>query len=134
MNCLINTWGFSVKTWMLIACDTAFYAIMNFNAIFGSCSNEGKGECDVFPHPNMEIMERRVRRGRTCRHRHGRPVTDCFITLGTLTLNALIATKVVCFSRLLKCLRSLYGKQCGPRSDCSCGSSLFWAHAVCFYT
>ena len=28
------------------------------------------------------------------------------------------------FSRLLKCLRSLYGKQCGPRSDCS-GSTLF---------
>ena len=51
---------------------------------FGSCSNEGKGECDVFPHPNMEIMERRVRRGRTCRHRRGRPVTDCFITLGIL--------------------------------------------------
>ena len=35
----------------------------------------------------------------------------------TLTLNAPIATKVVCFFRLLKCLRSLYGKQCGPRSD-----------------
>ena len=29
-----------------------------------------------------------------------------------LTLNAPIATKVVCFFRLLKCLRSLYGKQC----------------------
>ena len=36
-----------------------------------------------------------------------------------LALNAPIATKVVCFSRLLKCLRSLYGKQCGPRSDWS---------------
>ena len=47
-----------------------------------------------------------------------------------LTLNAPIATKVVCFSRLLKCLRSLYGKQCGPRSD---RSSLFSVH-VCFYT
>ena len=33
-----------------------------------------------------------------------------------------IATKVVCFSLLLKCLRSLYGKQCGPRSDCSSNS------------
>ena len=33
-----------------------------------------------------------------------------------LTLKAPIATKVVCFSHLLKCLRSLYGKQCGPRS------------------
>ena len=46
------------------------------------------------------------------------------------TLNAPIATKVVCFSRPLKCLRSLYGKQCGPRSDCSYWSSLFWVHAV----
>ena len=36
-----------------------------------------------------------------------------------LTLNAPITTKVVCFSRLLKCLRGLFGKQCGPRSDCS---------------
>ena len=43
-----------------------------------------------------------------------------------LTLNAPIATKVICFSCLLKCLRSLYGKQCGPRSDCSYRSSLFW--------
>ena len=51
-----------------------------------------------------------------------------------ITLNAPIATKVVCFSPLLKCLRSLYGKQCGPRSDCSYRSSLFWVHAVCFYT
>ena len=50
------------------------------------------------------------------------------------TLNAPIATNVVCFSRLLKCLRSLYGKQCGPRSDCSYRSSLFWVHAVCFFT
>ena len=36
-----------------------------------------------------------------------------------LTLNVPITTKVVCFSRLLNCLGSLYGKQCGPRSDCS---------------
>ena len=36
-----------------------------------------------------------------------------------LFLNASITTNVVCFSRLLKCLRSLYGKQCGPRLDCS---------------
>ena len=39
-----------------------------------------------------------------------------------LTLNAPITTKVVCFSCLLKCLRSLYGKQCGPISDCSIGA------------
>ena len=43
-----------------------------------------------------------------------------------LTLNVPIAIKVVCFSCLLKCLRSLYGKQYGPRSDCFCsGSTLF---------
>ena len=42
-----------------------------------------------------------------------------------LSLNAPITTIVVCFSRLLKCLRRLYGKQCGPRSDCSYRSSLF---------
>ena len=47
-----------------------------------------------------------------------------------LTLNAPMATKVVCFSRLLKSLRNLYGKQCGPRSDCSYRSSLFIG-AVC---
>ena len=29
-------------------------------------------------------------------------------------LSPLIASKFVCFSRLLKCFRSLYGKQCGP--------------------
>ena len=41
---------------------------------------------------------------------------------GLLTLKAPITTKFVCFSRLLKCLRSLFGKQCGPRSDCSLGA------------
>ena len=54
--------------------------------------------------------------------------------ISVLTLNASMATKVVCFSRLLKCVRSLYGKQCGPKSDCSYRSSLFWVHTVCFYT
>ena len=41
-------------------------------------------------------------------------------------------------SRLLfssaETFKNLYGKQCGPRSDCSYRSSLFWVHAVCFYT
>ena len=50
-----------------------------------------------------------------------------------LTLNPPIPTKVVCFSRLLKCLRRLYGKQCGPRSECSYRISQFWVHAVCLY-
>ena len=59
---------------------------------------------------------------------------DDFVAIGALALYAPITTEVVCFSRLLKCLRSLYGKQCGPRSDCSYRSSLFWVHAVCFYT
>ena len=54
--------------------------------------------------------------------------------LMNLTLEAPIATIVVCFSRLLKCLRSLYGKQCGPRSDCSYRSSLFWVHTIGFFT
>ena len=44
-----------------------------------------------------------------------------------LALNLPIATKVICFSRLLKSLRSLYGKQCGLRSDCSYRSSLLGA-------
>ena len=38
-----------------------------------------------------------------------------FIQQIKLTLKATITTKVLCFSCLLKCLRSLYGKQCGPR-------------------
>ena len=63
----------------------------------------------------------------------GRTSVKIKVKLLLLTLNAPIATKVVCFSRLLKCLRILYGKQCGPRPDCSYKSSLFWVHAVCFY-
>ena len=50
--------------------------------------------------------------------------------LAYLTLKAPIATKVVCLSRLPKCLRSIYGRKCGPRPDCS----LFWVNVVCFYT
>ena len=47
-----------------------------------------------------------------------------------LTFNAPISTKVVCFSRLLKCLRSFYGKRVDPDQTapigavCS-GSTLF---------
>ena len=65
-------------------------------------------------------------KGKDCRFK----ITFC----SALTLNAPIATKVVCFSRLLKCLRSLYGKQCGPRSDCPYRSSLFWVRTVSFFT
>ena len=50
-----------------------------------------------------------------------------FLDSYILTLKAPIATKIVCFSRLLKCLRSLYDKQCGSRSDC-----LIWVHPVSF--
>ena len=47
-----------------------------------------------------------------------------------LTLNAPIATKVVCFSRLLKCLRSLWGncvdpEQTAPIGAVCSGSTLF---------
>ena len=51
-------------------------------------------------------------------------------TSGELTLNAPITTKAVCFSRLLKCLRCLYGKSVDPDQTvpigavCS-GSTLF---------
>ena len=56
---------------------------------------------------------------------HTRSLIRAFASrLNILSLNAPIATIAVCFSRLLKCLRSLYGKQCGPRSDCS-GFKLF---------
>ena len=47
-----------------------------------------------------------------------------------LALNAPTATKCLCFSRLMKCLRSLYGKQCGPRSDCS---SVLGPHCLLLY-
>ena len=68
-----------------------------------------------------------------CRFDDGKVVYN-YLVYSFLALNAPITTKVVYFSRLLKCLRSLYAKQCGPRSDCSYMSSLFWVHAVCFYT
>ena len=55
---------------------------------------------------------------------HYLPFQHCLINISSyykinimsikLTLNAQISTKVVCSSRLLKCLRCLYGKQCGP--------------------
>ena len=51
----------------------------------------------------------------------------CIFTALSLTLNVPISTKVFYFSLLLKCLRSLYGKQCGPRSDCSCSRSMLFA-------
>ena len=58
------------------------------------------------------------------------PTAVCYDRKDELTLNVPIATKVVCFSRLLKCLRSLYGKSVGPEqiapigAVCS-GSTLF---------
>ena len=42
-----------------------------------------------------------------------------------LTLNVPIATKVTCFSRLLKCLRSINSEQCGPIGAVCSGSMLF---------
>ena len=40
-------------------------------------------------------------------------------------------THVTPFCRLLKCFRCLFGKQCRPRSDCSCRSRLIWVYIVC---
>ena len=47
-----------------------------------------------------------------------------------LTLKTPITTKIVCF---VVCgnFRSLFNKQCRPRSDCSYRSSLIWVHTVC---
>ena len=68
-------------------------------------------------------------------HPHSECISESEVqTNKAVSENLPITTKVLCFSRLLKCLRSLYGKQCGPRSDCSYSSSLFWVHAVSFYT
>ena len=55
-----------------------------------------------------------------------------FVVIGPLklTLNMPIATKVVCFSRLLQCLRSLYGKQYGPRSWSGLFASIFNASVM----
>ena len=54
-----------------------------------------------------------------------KPTEETF-WIHVLTRNAPIATKVVCFSRLLKCFRGLNCKQCGPRSGAVCfGSTLF---------
>ena len=36
VDCLINTWILPVKTWLLIACDTAFYAIIMVNRLSGN--------------------------------------------------------------------------------------------------
>ena len=40
----------------------------------------------------------------------------------SLTLNAPIATKVVCFSRLLKCLKSIYVKKVDPDQTAPIGA------------
>ena len=91
------------------------------------CNTESYGPIQIATNGHLWLIWRQVRECVTW------ALHECSCLLNLLTLNAPIATKVVCFSRLLKCLRSLYGKQCGPRSDCSYRSSLFWVHAVCFY-
>ena len=49
-----------------------------------------------------------------------------------LTLNAPVATKVVCFSRLLKFLRSLYGKQWTQIRGAVCSGSTLFASILRF--
>ena len=54
------------------------------------------------------------------------PVSNMKKSIGfqRVNLDTPIATKVVCFARLLKCLRSLYGKQCGPQKIAKNGGHL----------
>ena len=51
-----------------------------------------------------------------------------------LTFNAPISTKVVCFSRLLKCLRSLYGKQCGIDQTAPKEQSVLGPHCLLLFS
>ena len=50
------------------------------------------------------------------------PTTRTRTHILNLTLRAPITTKVVCFTRLPNYLRILFGKRCGPRSDCYYGA------------
>ena len=75
------------------------------------------GELQLSEHPRLGFWTIQVKS----------EVLQSVLKYRVLTINAPIPTKVVCFSRLLKCLRSLYGKRCAPRTDCSVcsGSTLF---------
>ena len=85
--------------------------------------------CDFFRGGGRDLLSSHLD-PRTSSKEWKKTQQDEFGVKTSLNLNAPIVTKVVCFSRMLKCLRSLYGKQCGPRSDCSYKSSLFWVHAI----
>ena len=59
------------------------------------------------------------------------------VVMGALRVNSQTRQsqeKVVCFCRLLKCFRNFLVKQCRPRSNCSCRSSLIRVHNVCLCT
>ena len=56
---------------------------------------------------------------RNCIHKH---VLLMNIPILPLTLNVPITTKVVCYSRLLKCLRSLYGYSVDPEQTAPIGA------------
>ena len=97
--------------WLICAIGRAWCSVTSVSVIQESQTNVRNGNENQYSramHETTEHKERMVMR-------NGNHSTS------QLTLNAPIATKVVCFSRLLKCLRSLHGKQCGPRSDCSYG-------------
>ena len=63
--------------------------------------------------------------------RFGFPYNSISSLSGRKFLKELNKTKrwIVCLWHL----RKLTDKQCGPRSDCSCRSSLIWVHNVCLY-
>ena len=91
------------------------------------CQDRHSVNADLDPKLLAKVIRRQ--KNATCKGR----VKGCAIYLKEpiLTLNAPNATMVVCYSHLLKCLRSPYGKQCGPSSDCSYRSSLFWVFTGC---
>ena len=67
---------------------------------------------------------------------HGKVLNNClqrcrhWFLACVFTLNATIATKFVCFSRLLKCLRSLYDKQQDPDQTATIGA--VWSGSTLF--
>ena len=56
------------------------------------------------------------------------------LLIHVLALKAPITTKIVCFCHLYYVSEVFLIKQCRPRSDCSCWSSLIWVHTVYPYT
>ena len=111
--------------------STLFPSIPNWSVMLGNVLQQTTSANDIFR--CIFSVPNSLMRVKIITHTNTYSIYELLLKY-FLTLNALIAAKVVCFSRLLKYLRGLYGKQYGPRSDCSYRSSLLWVHAVSFYT